>query len=439
MKPFTPEQKNWLKDAREICAADLYTITLKDGTVFRFTSRDTPVTYNGHVYHSRDMHIRRGSLSTAAGLQVQQLDLTVHTTAQPVAFDFKPIRNVYVPPPPDPENFDVAAVPGVFGWYDAGDQIYSTTVAPGQVRLRNKLVPFAPGGSDDMRRTDYLAISDTRFLTDVDGRRGLAAGTDEGPIELEYTSDAKYPSYPAYLFNGSTIPAFVGGRDRRVDETKTLYVFVVADQSVTGPLLSGMDIADPDYVAYQQANTIRVNTGQIAGPAEPIERRQVYSVSGRSRAAGSTQYQTEMSFDLGKSNLVRFTRDFALNPDGLASFTGPRIVSYGHTVPAVFTGGTNVPREARTDGIRDDARTDRVVVPGGSTYTENDSPAGKFAALAYSYHYMGAAYKGRAGLDAPLKGRIYEVILMNRIPEQSDISAITAYLAMKWDAPLETP
>lgn len=93
MKPYTPEQLEWLESAREICLADLYTITLKDGTVLRFTSRDTPIKFEDNVYHARDILIERGALKTAVGVEVQTLDLTVSCQASPVPFQFVPVAD----------------------------------------------------------------------------------------------------------------------------------------------------------------------------------------------------------------------------------------------------------------------------------------------------------------------------------------------------------
>lgn len=67
----------WLEAAHDLCYADLYDITLADGTVWRFTSADVPLAWAGNTYRSSGLVIKRGGFSSSLGVQVQTLSLTV--------------------------------------------------------------------------------------------------------------------------------------------------------------------------------------------------------------------------------------------------------------------------------------------------------------------------------------------------------------------------
>jgi uncharacterized phage protein (TIGR02218 family) len=67
----------WLTAARSIAYADLYTFTLADGSVWRFTSADVPLTVNGATYRSAGLVVNRGSFRTALAVEVQTLALTL--------------------------------------------------------------------------------------------------------------------------------------------------------------------------------------------------------------------------------------------------------------------------------------------------------------------------------------------------------------------------
>jgi uncharacterized phage protein (TIGR02218 family) len=67
----------WLEATHDLCYADLYDFTLADGTVWRFTSADVPLAWAGNTYRSAGLVIKRGAFSSALGVQVQTLALTV--------------------------------------------------------------------------------------------------------------------------------------------------------------------------------------------------------------------------------------------------------------------------------------------------------------------------------------------------------------------------
>ncbi|MDI9234310.1 DUF2163 domain-containing protein [Limnohabitans lacus] len=77
MKTHTPELIALLNGSSQFIMADLYTITLVTGTVLRYTSADIDITHAGTTYSARGPLIRRGTVRTVVGLEVDQLDMTV--------------------------------------------------------------------------------------------------------------------------------------------------------------------------------------------------------------------------------------------------------------------------------------------------------------------------------------------------------------------------
>ncbi len=60
--------------------ADLYTFTLIDSTVIRWTSCDYDITLGGNFYSSKGPALKRGGVKSERGLSVDQLDITVAAT-----------------------------------------------------------------------------------------------------------------------------------------------------------------------------------------------------------------------------------------------------------------------------------------------------------------------------------------------------------------------
>lgn len=77
MKTHTPELIALLNGSNQFIMADLYTITLVTGTVLRYTSADIDITHAGATYSARGPLIRRGTVRTVVGLEVDKLDMTV--------------------------------------------------------------------------------------------------------------------------------------------------------------------------------------------------------------------------------------------------------------------------------------------------------------------------------------------------------------------------
>lgn len=97
------QARAWLEATHDLCYADLYDITLADSSVWRFTSADVPLQWAGQTYRSTGVAIKRGSFSTALGVQVQTLALTLtpdREDATLAAFiaelDFTPLRGARV-------------------------------------------------------------------------------------------------------------------------------------------------------------------------------------------------------------------------------------------------------------------------------------------------------------------------------------------------------
>ena len=69
-----------LNSGADFQMADLWTITLRDGTVVRWTSADVPLTANGNTYVLGPL-IERGAVSERIGVEVSTLDLTIQAGA----------------------------------------------------------------------------------------------------------------------------------------------------------------------------------------------------------------------------------------------------------------------------------------------------------------------------------------------------------------------
>lgn len=72
-----------LNSGNTFLMADLYTVTLWDGTVYRWTDADTDITFGGNVFHAAADQgssvplIERGTTRCVVGLEVDTLDLTL--------------------------------------------------------------------------------------------------------------------------------------------------------------------------------------------------------------------------------------------------------------------------------------------------------------------------------------------------------------------------
>ncbi len=67
----------WLETATEIRMADLYTITLKSGTVLRYTTWDQTVTLLGNSFLTGPPSIERTAIEETAGLDVSTIEVVI--------------------------------------------------------------------------------------------------------------------------------------------------------------------------------------------------------------------------------------------------------------------------------------------------------------------------------------------------------------------------
>ena len=68
---------SWLQSATEIRMADLCTITLKNGTVLRYTTWDQNLMVLGNTFLTGPPHLKRSNIEEKLGLDVSALDLEI--------------------------------------------------------------------------------------------------------------------------------------------------------------------------------------------------------------------------------------------------------------------------------------------------------------------------------------------------------------------------
>lgn len=81
MKTADPALVTLLSTAREFFMADLYTFTLVDGTVLRYTSADIDITASARTFSHSGPLIKRSRTRVALGTSVDQLDLDISATS----------------------------------------------------------------------------------------------------------------------------------------------------------------------------------------------------------------------------------------------------------------------------------------------------------------------------------------------------------------------
>jgi len=70
-----------LTTQRQFWMADMYTFTLIDGSIARYTSADTDITESGRLFSSTGPLFSRGATKLQRGVQVDTLDITVNATS----------------------------------------------------------------------------------------------------------------------------------------------------------------------------------------------------------------------------------------------------------------------------------------------------------------------------------------------------------------------
>ena len=70
----------WLQTATEIRMADLYTITLKNGTALRYTTWDTNLVVLGNKFLTGPPNIARSAIEEKLGMDVATLEITIEAS-----------------------------------------------------------------------------------------------------------------------------------------------------------------------------------------------------------------------------------------------------------------------------------------------------------------------------------------------------------------------
>mgnify|MGYP001583304435 CR=1 FL=1 len=65
-----------LLDSNQFIWADLYTFTLSDNTILRFTGADSDLVVDGNLFSSAGPHLQRGTTKCQIGVEVDQLQIT---------------------------------------------------------------------------------------------------------------------------------------------------------------------------------------------------------------------------------------------------------------------------------------------------------------------------------------------------------------------------
>src|ERR1051326_2087516 len=78
---------------RQFFIADLYTFTLQDGTVLRYTSFDQDISANGRAFSS-ELGWERTKAKWSVGLTVDTMDVTLHATPDKVVNDVPVIESI---------------------------------------------------------------------------------------------------------------------------------------------------------------------------------------------------------------------------------------------------------------------------------------------------------------------------------------------------------
>lgn len=81
MKTATSALIALLNGSDQFLMVDLFTITLASGTVARYTTADVDITHGGHVFSSRGTLLKRGTVRSVIGLEVDTLDMRVFADA----------------------------------------------------------------------------------------------------------------------------------------------------------------------------------------------------------------------------------------------------------------------------------------------------------------------------------------------------------------------
>jgi uncharacterized phage protein (TIGR02218 family) len=80
MKTATSGLKSFLAQYNQAAIAEVYTITLADGTVLYYTTADQDIVYNGYTFISSGFLMRRGAITEKCGTDVSEMKLNIYPT-----------------------------------------------------------------------------------------------------------------------------------------------------------------------------------------------------------------------------------------------------------------------------------------------------------------------------------------------------------------------
>lgn len=75
MRTLSTPLRNLLASSKQFFMADLYTFTLVDGTIFRWTSAGKNMTYGGYTWYTTGPILTRGTIKFTAGIVVDELNI----------------------------------------------------------------------------------------------------------------------------------------------------------------------------------------------------------------------------------------------------------------------------------------------------------------------------------------------------------------------------
>jgi uncharacterized phage protein (TIGR02218 family) len=109
-------------------SADLFTISLASGEVYRWTSADQPIGWSGVYWFAAGPAIERTAWSAKNTTEVTQMDVTIYSTG--TDFPYGPADSIYIPDAPLPtgQNIKQLAHEGLFdGAYVQLDRAFMPT------------------------------------------------------------------------------------------------------------------------------------------------------------------------------------------------------------------------------------------------------------------------------------------------------------------------
>jgi len=217
----TTELINLLNTSDQFLMADLFTFTLLNGTVLRYTSLDCDLTVNGNTFSSA-IPIKRDTISIKAGLEVDELSLTIYPSSSDL----------------------VAGVPFVhavnMGMFDGADfTLERAFFGPAWQTFVGSIIRFMGRVSDisDFNRTEIpMTVKSTLELLNVKMPRNVyQAGCSHTLFDSGCTLDKTSHGVGSSVLDGSTTTSIICGLTQAgaVNGTLTGYGMGAGDGSAT--------------------------------------------------------------------------------------------------------------------------------------------------------------------------------------------------------------